>query len=886
LRWRDFLCTCKINRKMADVEMRLIARQDEYINSIREAMDANSRMYREAKEGAQQERRYIEDIRRSIDQLRTARQQASGTKEQEAYNKKIREANLHLKEAEGNLKQYERAQTQANKASKEGTTATNLLKGAFTKLLGAVGGTIAIYKAYQRVIASTKHTADMLAISKAGLTAQVDVLAKSIATLDFQGLGERMRTARDAARAYAAAMNEIGDEYRALSVTERTYQQRLSELQTDMRDMTLSERERTEAVEEYRRIRGEIIDEHIRISQKEKDVTAEMVAAKIGLRGEELLDFISNYNKTRDVREEALEFQKKIDEEEARLTRAWTNTNVTAYGRVTSVNQEEIDKRLAAFREEQAQRNDDLSQFTTEQLEIYLDYLRKYGSATDDELDLAAQALEKHLQANAMRAQDDQMLVRIQSRLHNEREQAARQAEQERISHYNQFREEMAKLEDQAEQERIARLEGLDRIHAEEQYALKQLEQLRESLEARFDLEQEHYETLRVLRDNIEQDFAQQRDDYHADLLQQRAAQRQREVQQELSHQQEITELYRQIELAEADMMDQTGLLRLQVLRRQKQEEIALLEMAGDEISLLRARLLETELAEIEAQITEARQVTEAGWRDYTDALQVAYQEITSVLNSIFSQQVNHWARERSLLDTRISETQRAIQQEIEINKQGYASNIEAQKEALATLERQREEALRKEEEAIKRQQQLDTLLQTTSLITASANIYKSLSPLGPPGIVAAIATIATMFGAFMRAKQQAQQAVQLSEGGSGEETGMITGRKHSQGGERFLDHVEVERGEHWGVLSANKAPRYANDFHAMVDAMNRGVYKPGAQIAVPASGQRPATARELVQIRDGIYRLVRHSEAQEQTTYGEGFRVVKKGNITRRING
>ena len=27
----------------------------------------------------------------------------------------------------------------------------------------------------------------------------------------------------------------------------------------------------------------------------------------------------------------------------------------------------------------------------------------------------------------------------------------------------------------------------------------------------------------------------------------------------------------------------------------------------------------------------------------------------------------------------------------------------------------------------------------------------------------------------------------------------MITGKRHSQGGERFLDHVEVESGEAWG---------------------------------------------------------------------------------------
>ena len=113
-----------------------------------------------------------------------------------------------------------------------------------------------------------------------------------------------------------------------------------------------------------------------------------------------------------------------------------------------------------------------------------------------------------------------------------------------------------------------------------------------------------------------------------------------------------------------------------------------------------------------------------------------------------------------------------------------------------------RQQALVEEEEAIKKQKVFNTILQTTNLITASSEIFKTLAKFGPVGVALAIGTIATMFGAFISAKANASSVTQLAEGGSGDEAGMITGKRHSQGGERFLDHVEVESGESWGVLS------------------------------------------------------------------------------------
>lgn len=62
-----------------------------------------------------------------------------------------------------------------------------------------------------------------------------------------------------------------------------------------------------------------------------------------------------------------------------------------------------------------------------------------------------------------------------------------------------------------------------------------------------------------------------------------------------------------------------------------------------------------------------------------------------------------------------------------------------------------------------------------------------------------------------------------LEKGGSGDETGIVKGKRHSEGGEKFLDHLEVESGEAWGVLSRKATQKYGNDFHEIVSSFNRG---------------------------------------------------------------
>ena len=878
-----------------DVELRFVANTDPYIEGIREAQKANQQLYDKAKQGAKQEEEVIRDITNEIKRMELAKKAASSTKAQDQYNKKILEAKMNLQDAKEKLQEYNKTIKEQDVLLKNSSKGFDILKGGIMKLIGPLVSVAAAYKAFQFITNSTKHTADALAIAKAGLTAQVDVLAKSIATLDFANMVSRMREARDAAREQAEVMAELGDRYRSLKIYEAEQRHELSLLMATMRDYSKTEEERSDAMAKYKDIRRNIVNETVELTSKELEVASNALAKKLNLQGQELENFIRYYNKTKNIREQALKLEgKEIDQ-------AVENMKTLKIS----------EKNYLKFLEDISEGK---KQITEADLVLYRAYLDKYGRAKDEELDGIAELMLKRQQAVNQEAEDKVMLQRIENQLYREREAKRKEEEarikqldEQRLKDRQKFLSTLLSLEDEAELNRISHLEGDERIEAEHLFALKMLERSKENFKKELEesklsneekkkIQAEHDAAMLLVKDRINEEHLQKTMEFHFNehFTQEAANEEKERIQRE--HNENMQKLRDELELAEADIQDPTGLKTLEILMARKRKEIKLLESAGDEESAIRARLAQTELAELNSKwdaIYAAElegfegtiDIAKWGWKEYVDAVADAVGQVMSLLSQLNNTQLETVQRERELLDTAISQRQQALNNEIAIAEKGYASDIDLERKRIESLEKQREEALKKEEEAIKQKQKLDSIQQATSLITASANILASYSSMPIVGQILAIAAIATMFTAFAKAKVDAAKAAKLAKGGSGTKTGMVTGKSHAQGGESFTDHIEVERGEHWGVLSASKA-KYANDFHAIVDAMNKGKYSPSMRINIPAQREKQFRPSELIAIRDGINKLNRHFSNEEKVIEGNGYRLIKKGNLTRKING
>jgi hypothetical protein len=205
------------------------------------------------------------------------------------------------------------------------------------------------------------------------------------------------------------------------------------------------------------------------------------------------------------------------------------------------------------------------------------------------------------------------------------------------------------------------------------------------------------------------------------------------------------------------------------------------------------------------------------------------------------------------------------LNKEKDLREAGLANNVEAIQAELDEKKKAREEEVKQAEEIQKKQQAIaklqlvvDTAVQASNLITASAKIFKSLADIPFVGIPLAITTIALMTGAFITAKVKAFQMVndQKQTFGGG---GYIDGKAHTQGGRKYRATdgsglVELEGGEF--VTNKSSTARYADLLEAInnddLAGMNEDALRDMlAGLGIRLSADAPERVLRIVRERD-----------------------------------
>lgn len=369
--------------------------------------------------------------------------------------------------------------------------------------------------------------------------------------------------------------------------------------------------------------------------------------------------------------------------------------------------------------------------------------------------------------------------LRVMTRVNSEEAKAQKKIDSEVTKSKEEFYKKLEVLNEQYNKSVIESLTGEDKLEAIRDFELKQLNVLKDELSALGELTPEMQKQIETLAVNIHKEFS--------------------------------------------DAMIKVG-----SLSPTEKEAVsnALISNLPTLSQLQKSYIKTSDADEFEFNLWDKLGFGEEDIKNLKEALGNAFGEVSDALNSYFDKEVDNAERHRELLDTRVSETQQALDDEIELYKAGYASNVTAKKQELVELKKARDAAIVDEEKAMKRQLILESALQAASLASAVANLFsKETKKLGLAGVITAGIGVAAMlisFAASIAKIRSAASSTQLAEGGSGSETGIVTGNRHSGGGERFLDHVEVERGEQWGVLSRPASEKYGKVFHEMVSSFNK----------------------------------------------------------------
>ena len=311
--------------------------------------------------------------------------------------------------------------------------------------------------------------------------------------------------------------------------------------------------------------------------------------------------------------------------------------------------------------------------------------------------------------------------------------------------------------------------------------------------------------------------------------------------------QQETIEQEYDLRLSEIDLLkateDEKTKLKLEAERDRLNKLLKLAEAGQTELSKIEIQTLKNTIEQINNEIDNASK--KGGNKDIYDLMGIkldddAKQAISdsvgfsiSCLQEILDANVQ--AKEQAYQNAQ-EETQAAqsrLDAEIQARNAGYAADVEGAKKDLELKKRTEQQALREKQKAQKQQAAVDTLMQTSSLITASAEIWKALAGIPIVGVALAIAGVATMWGSFLaskiKAKQVASQSEQYGEGG----LEFLQGGSHASGNDIDLGvsnargrRMRAEGGEALAIINKRNTRRYRHILPGVIDSLNKGTFE------------------------------------------------------------
>lgn len=279
---------------------------------------------------------------------------------------------------------------------------------------------------------------------------------------------------------------------------------------------------------------------------------------------------------------------------------------------------------------------------------------------------------------------------------------------------------------------------------------------------------------------------------------------------------------------------------------------------------------------------------------DQQDALNTAIDSVKESIASI----VDSWnaAADAALnaANAQVDAAQKTLDAEIEARNAGYANEVTTAQKELELSKKNQEQAIKEKQKAQKAQLAIDTITQASSLVTASANIWSSLSGIPYVGPALAAAALVTMWGSFAFAKiKAAQVAGQTEQYGQGT-VELLQGGSHASGHDIDLGtkpdgtRRRAEGGEYFAVINKRNSRRYGHLIPDVINAFNDGTFADKYQRANAAMGGYAVGlvggGNTDVSGLEKDVAAIREQGDRTQYVDGQGNTVIRYKNLTRKI--
>lgn len=280
---------------------------------------------------------------------------------------------------------------------------------------------------------------------------------------------------------------------------------------------------------------------------------------------------------------------------------------------------------------------------------------------------------------------------------------------------------------------------------------------------------------------------------------------------------------------------------------------------------------------------------------DQQSALNTAIDSVKESISSL----VDSWnqAAEAAVnsANAQVEAAQRTLDAEIEARNAGYANEVETAQKELELAKKNREKAIKEQQKAQKAQLAIDSITQASSLITASANIWSSLSgiPVVGPGLAAA--ALVTMWASFAAAKIRAAQVSKQQTEQYGDGTvELLQGGSHASGHDVDLGtkadgtRRRAEGGEFFAVINKRNSRRFRDVIPDVINSFNDGTFadryqRANAAMAGYAVGLIGGGTTDVSGLEKDVA-AIRQQGDETRYVDGQGNTIIRYKNLTRKI--
>jgi hypothetical protein len=278
--------------------------------------------------------------------------------------------------------------------------------------------------------------------------------------------------------------------------------------------------------------------------------------------------------------------------------------------------------------------------------------------------------------------------------------------------------------------------------------------------------------------------------------------------------------------------------LRLEAERDRIQKILDLNKKAGGDLSAVQIATMKNVIAKINQEINKAG----SGGGDLYDKLGIKLNDeqkqaisdsathALDIIQTVLDAKIEAIDAALAKQEEETSEAESKVDREIEARNNGYANNVIGAQRELELSKKKEADLLKEKNKAQKAQALIDTAMQISSLITATAELWKSNA--GVPIIGAGLATAATalMWGSFAASKIKAATASKQKYGDGGME--FLQGGSHASGNDIPIGTTPsgkqrtAEGGEALAIINRKNTRKYKSALPGIIKSLNSGTFE------------------------------------------------------------